>query len=364
MAAPPGSALRSRRRQSSTPAIDECVAEFIKRTVQKMSMAELMTILRAWGFLTERELQSLPTKTSKENIALEVLHLCEAKQATLNHAADLDIIYNHSNGKKRTWDVYQMTKPTDSEMNHIDVSEFKVRFKKAIHAVTKNVTIHFKDFGEAMWIRLAWGQTSMKPNQYKPTFVVYHTQTPYAFFTNLSRTFRPVLCQALLSAARYSQIQEMDLKSRCLDSLKDIVFKRFNQNLQAYHPRPLQERNYTPAIVDSRVTYENLKEKERVHHLTREAFGDGPLPKLEHASYRLETTFKGEQGIAEEIEPFRCVVKFSSPNLLESIRSLAPSGVAEAPISSLLTCIPHRARNLFKISEKKAIQPTSSQAAN
>ncbi|CAI9599586.1 unnamed protein product [Staurois parvus] len=156
----------------------------------------------------------------------------------------------------------------------------------------------------------------------------------------------------------------MDLKSRCLDSLKDIVFKRFNQNLQAYHPRPLQKRNYAPAIVDPRVTYENLKEKERIHHLTRETFGDGPLPKLEHASYRLETTFKGEPGIAEKIEPLRCVIKFSSPNLLESIRSLAPSGVAEAPISNLLTCIPHKARNMFKISDKKPVQPTSSQATN
>ncbi|XP_072278900.1 centromere protein N [Pyxicephalus adspersus] len=257
-----------------------------------------------------------------------------------------------------------MSKPTDSEMNHIDVSEFKARFKKTIHSVMKNVTIHFKDFGDGMWIRIAWGQTSMKPNQYRPTFVVYHTQTPYVFITSLLNTFRPVLCQALLSAAKYSQIQEMELKSRCLDSLKDLVFKRFTQNLHAYHPRPLQERNYSPAIVDARVTYENLKEKERIHHLTRETFGDGPLPKLENASYKLETTFKGEHGIAEKIEPFRCVVKFSSPNLLESIRSLAPSGVAEAPISSLLTCIPHRARNMFKISDKKPMQPTSSQATN
>ncbi|KAM5138582.1 centromere protein N [Mantella aurantiaca] len=363
MAAPPGSALRSRRRQG-TPTVDECVIEFIKRTVQKMPMAELMSILRAWGFLTDRELQSLPTKTSKENIALEVVRICEAKQATLNHAADLDIIYNHSSAKRRTWDVYQMSKPTDSEMNHIDVSELKARFKKAIHSVIKNVTIHFKDFGDGIWIRLAWGQTSMKPNQYRPTFVVYHTQTPYVFITSLISTFRPVLCQALLSATRYSQIQEMDLKSRCLDSLKDIVFKRFNQNLQAYHPKPLQERNYAPAIVDPRVTYENLKEKERVHHLTRETFGDGPLPKLEHASYRLETTFKGEPGIAEKIEPLRCVVKFSSPNLLESLRALAPSGVAEAPVSSLLACIPHRARNMFKISDKKPLQPASSHATN
>ncbi|KAM9302040.1 centromere protein N [Gastrophryne carolinensis] len=349
---PPGSAPRGKRRQS-TPIIDEYVAEFIKRTVQKMPLAELMTILRAWGFLSETELQSLTLK-KKENVAIDVVQLCEGKAATLSHAADLDIVYNHANTRKKTWEVYQMSKPSDSEMSHTDVSEFKSQFKKSIHSVMKNVTIHFKDFGDALWIRLAWGNTTAKPNQYKPTFVVYHTQTPYAFITSLLNTLRPVLCQALLSAARYSQIQQLELKGRCLDSLKDIVFKRFHQGLQTYHPRPLQVRNAAPAIADSRVTYENLKEKERIYHLTREAFGDGPLPKIEYASYKLDTTFKGESVGAIKIEPFRCAVKFSSPHVLQSIKSLAPTGIAEAPVSSLLTCIPHRARNHFKISDKKA----------
>ncbi|XP_063801437.1 centromere protein N isoform X2 [Pseudophryne corroboree] len=339
--------------------MDEWVAEFIKRLVQRMSAAESMNILKAWGFLTERELSALTVRHSKENLALQVLDICESRKATIRHAADLDIIYTHANTKKKTWDVYQMSMPPDPEMGLVDVSELKEKFKKTIHAAMKNVTIHFKDFGDALWIRIAWGNNYLKPNQYKPTFLVYHSQTPYAFISILPKAYRSLLCQALLCAAGYSQIQQMDLKCRCLESLKDIVFKRFNQPFQSYLSRSQQEIKVTPAVVDQRVTYENMKDKERINQLTRETFGDGSLPNLEFATYKLETSFKGESGISNAIEPFRCVVKFSSPHLLESIRSLGPAGISETPVSSLLSCIPHRARNIYKIAEKKPLPPTN-----
>jgi len=38
--------------------------------------------------------------------------------------------------------------------------------------------------------------------------------------------------------------------------------------------------------------------------------------------------------------------------------SLSP-GMADAPLSPLLTCIPHKARNYFKIREKKGFLPGS-----
>ncbi|XP_068116482.1 centromere protein N [Hyperolius riggenbachi] len=363
MAAPAGSAQYGRRRQRIPP-IDERVAELIKRTVQKIPLAEMRTILKAWGFLTDQDLQSLVQTRIKENIALHVVQLCEEKRATLNHAADLDIVYNHANATKKTWEVYEMSKPSDPEINHIEVSEFKASFQRGILSVMKNVTVHFRDVGDALWIRIAWGSAYMKPNQYKPTFIVYHTQTPYAFLTGLTKTARPILCQALLKAAGYTQIQEMELKSRCLDSLKDIVFKRFDQSLLTHHMKPPPVKSFTPAIVDSRVIYENLKEKERIHNLTCKTFGDGPLPKLEYASFKMETAFKGEPDVAGKIEPLRCFVKFSSPHLLESVKALALAGIADAPVSSLLTCIPHRARNVFKIQDKRPAQPTNSQADN
>ncbi|XP_075694772.1 centromere protein N isoform X2 [Rhinoderma darwinii] len=348
--------------ESDVSTMDECLAEFIKRMITRIPLVEVVPTLKAWGFLAETQLQSLNMRQSKDGLSMEVVCLCENNKATLDHAADLDIVYNHANSKKKMWDVYQMSVQSDPEINLADVSKFKARFQKTIRSVFRNVNIHFREFGDALWIRIAWGRDYQIPNQYKPTFVVYHTQTPYAFITNLIKSQRPVLCQGLLLASGYSQIQEMELKSRCLESLKDIVFKRFNQPFQTYQSRSLSEKSYTPTSVHPKITYENIKEKERVHHAMLQTFGDGPLPKLDYASYKLESSFKGETGIANNIEPFRCVVKFSSPHLLESIRSLAPSGLAEAPISSLLSCIPHRGRNVFKVSEKK--QSTSSQAIN
>ncbi|XP_069822115.1 centromere protein N isoform X2 [Dendropsophus ebraccatus] len=302
MAPTPGSARKARRQSISI--MDERLAEFIKRMILRMPLAEVMPTLKSWGFLAEKELESLALLRVKDSLAMEVVNLCESKKATIDHAADLDIVYTHANTKKKTWDVYQMSIQSD-EMNLVDVSKLRVQFKKSVKSVLKN---------------------------------------------------------GLLLATGYSQIQEMELKSRCLESLKSIVFKQFSQPFQSYQSRSIPEKSYTPAIVDPKVTYEDIKEKERVHHVMLETFGDGPLPKLEFASYKLETSFKGEPGIANKIEPFRCLVKFSSPHLLESIRNLAPLGLSEVPISNLLTCIPHRGRNIFKISEKK--QATSSQALN
>ncbi|XP_056382120.1 centromere protein N isoform X2 [Hyla sarda] len=350
----------SKRQSIST--MDECLAEFIKRMILRMPRVELMPTLKEWGFLTERELQSLDLIRVKDILAVEVVNICESRKASMKHAADLDIIYTHGNSKRKNWEVYQMSIQSDSEANLADVWKIKVHFKKTVQSVLKNVTIHFKEFGDALWIRIAWGRDCVNPNQYKPTFAMYHAQTPYVFVTGLAKTHRQLFYQGLLSATGYGHIQEMELKSRCLDSLKEIVFKQFSQPFQSYQSRSVPEKSFTPTIVDTKVVYENIKEKERVHHVMLESFGEGPLPKLEYAVYKLETSFKGETSIANKIEPFRCIVKFSSPHLLESFRTLAPSGLAEAPISNLLTCIPHRGRNLFKISEKK--QPSSSQAVH
>ena len=44
------------------------------------------------------------------------------------------------------------------------------------------VTVSFRDAEEnSVWIRIAWGTQYKKPNQYKPAYVVYYSQTPYAF---------------------------------------------------------------------------------------------------------------------------------------------------------------------------------------
>ncbi|NXD14618.1 CENPN protein, partial [Nothocercus nigrocapillus] len=342
--------------------MDETVAEYIRRTVLKIPRDEIKTMLQTWGFLSEAQLQTLNFHQTKDYVSQEVVQLCEDNSADIKQAAVLDIIYNHVYPNKRMWSVYQMNK-SGEETEFFDLTDFKKKFKRRLQTALKNVTINFREYEDnAIWIRIAWGTPYKKPNQYKTSYVVYHSQTPYVFISaSVIRSTLPLLCQALVVASNYHDIREMELRSHCLNSLKDIVFKRYSQTFQTYYPRPLQERNVTSENVDLRIIQENKNEKERILRVNREVFGDGPQPKLEFAQYKLETTFKSNPtlDVSDIKEPFRCLVKFSSPHLLESLKSLAPAGLADAPLSPLLTCIPQKARNYFKIRERKGFFPGS-----
>ncbi|KAJ6666078.1 hypothetical protein lerEdw1_000982 [Lerista edwardsae] len=330
-------AKRKRSGQAGAFVMDETVAEFIRRIVLRMTRLEVVQMLARWGFLPENQLQTLNVHQKKENLSQEVVQLCEENCATMKHAADLDIICD--------------------ENYYFDLADFKKKFKRSLQSVLKNITISFKEYEDnAIWIRIAWGIHYAKPNQYKPTFVVYHSQTPYVFISQSRiRCNMPLLSQALLVAASYNDINEMDLRSRCLDSLKDIVFKRYSQNFQTYHLQPLQEKNIFMEKGDPRIIQEDKNEKERIRRINQEAFGSGPQPKLEIAEYKLDTVFRSdpETGILNDKAPFRCMIKFSSPHLLEALKSLAPNGMADAPLSPLLTCITQKARNYFRIRERQ-----------
>uniref|UniRef100_A0ABI7WQH0 Centromere protein N n=1 Tax=Felis catus TaxID=9685 RepID=A0ABI7WQH0_FELCA len=318
--------------------MDETVAEFIKRTILKIPMTEMMTILKAWDFLPENQLQTVNFRQRKESLVQDLVLLCESKRASLRDAALLDIICE--------------------DVDLFDMERFKSSFEKILRRALKNVTVSFRDAEEnAVWIRIAWGTQYRKPNQYKPVYVVYYSQTPYAFtsFCHL-KSNTPLLSQALTVASNHHKIVKMDLRSRYLDSLKAIVFKQYNQKFETHNSTmPLQETLELDMHMDSRIIHENKIEKERVQRVTQETFGDYPQPRLEFAQYKLETKFRSDfhGGIlAERKEPLRCLIKFSSPHLLEALKSLAPAGIADAPLSPLLTCIPNKGMNYFKIRDK------------
>ncbi|NXP45180.1 CENPN protein, partial [Heliornis fulica] len=341
--------------------MDETVIEYIRRTVLKVPRDEIKAMLQTWGFLSEAQLQTLNFHQTKENISQDVAQLCEENSAGIKQAAVLDMIYNHIYPNKRMWSVYQMIK-TGEETEFFDITDFKKKFKRRLRSALKNVTINFREHEDnAIWIRIAWGTPYTRPNQYKTSYVVYHSQTPYVFISaSALKSNLPLLRQTLVFASNYHDIREMELRSHSLNSLKDIVFKRYIQNFQTYCERSLPKQDVAPET-DSRIIQSHKDEKERIERLNWEAFGDGPLPKLEYAQYVLETMFKSDpkMDVLDKKEPFRCLVKFSSPHLLESLKALTPAGMADAPLSPLLTCIPQKARNYFKIREKKSLFPGS-----
>ncbi|XP_068384498.1 centromere protein N isoform X4 [Eschrichtius robustus] len=280
--------------------MDETVSEFFRRTILKIPMTEMMTILKTWNVLSENQLQTVNFRQRKESLVQDLVLLCEENRASLKDAALLDIIYTQFHRHQKVWDVFQMSKGPGEDIDLFDMEQFKSSFKKILKRALKN---------------------------------------------------------ALTIASKHHQIVKMDLRSRYLDSLKAIVFKQYNQTFETHNSTtPLQERSLGLDInMDSRIIHENKIEKERVQRVTQEIFGDYPQPRLEFAQYKLETKFKSDLNggiLAEREEPLRCLVKFSSPHLLEALKSLAPAGIADAPLSPLLTCIPNKGMNYFKIRDK------------
>ncbi|XP_008063164.1 centromere protein N isoform X3 [Carlito syrichta] len=276
--------------------MDETVAEFIKRTILKIPISEMMTVLKAWNFLPENQLQTINFRQRKESVIQHLLLLCEEKCASINDAALLDIVCTQVHRHKKIWDVFRMSKEPGDDVDLFDMNQFKSSFKKVLQRALKN---------------------------------------------------------ALTIASKHHEIVKMDLRSRYLDSLKAIAFQQYNQVFEIHNSTlPLQERRLA---LDSRIIHENRVEKERVQRITQESFGDYPQPQLEFAQYKLETKFKSDVNggiLAERKEPLRCLIKFSSPHLLDALKSLAPAGIADAPLSPLLTCIPKKKMNYFKIRDK------------
>lgn len=219
----------------------ENVAEFLRRTILKIPLSEMKSILEAWDFLSEDQLQTINLKQRKDYLAQEVILLCEDKRASLDDVVLLDIVYTQFHRHQKLWNVFQMSKEPGEDVDLFDMEQFQSSFKRILQRALKNVTVSFRVYEkDSVWIRVAWGTQYSQPNQYKPTFVVYYPQTPYAFISSchLKNTV-PLLHQALKVASKHHQIVHLDLRSRHLDSLKAIVLESIIRPVKITAPQRL-----------------------------------------------------------------------------------------------------------------------------
>jgi centromere protein N len=148
------------------------------------------------------------------------------KSTQVNDVTLLDIMYTQVHWHQKLWGVFQMSKGTDKYVDLFDMEQFKSSFKKILQRALNGVTVSFRDAEDkAVWIQVDWGTQNSKPNQYKPTYVVPHPQTMYAFVSSCSlKSTVPLAGQALTIASKHHQIVKVDLRSQHLDSLKAIGF--------------------------------------------------------------------------------------------------------------------------------------------
>ncbi|KAF7699384.1 centromere protein N [Silurus meridionalis] len=331
--------------------MDEQSRAILQRILRKLPGKKTQNTLRVWGCLSAEQLQDLDFTQPKWLLLENIISKCEESRLRLKDVTKLEMVYHVENPNQGTWHAYKLAEAEDEALS-VDFTQFKEMFISHLEEVVQHVSIRMKkQEDDAVWIRIAWGDNFTKPNHLKPTYAVHYLQTPYVFILNLASKHKPFLYQALVLSTRHAAINEAHLTGRSLTALRDLLMKQYQQVFPNQN-RTLKERNISPSHPN--IDKEHAEVAERTRQMACEAFGDGAVPKLETAVYKLETRYRGGSSDApgDRDELFRGVVKFSSPNLLESLRHCVSTGMSESPVTPLLSSITQKGRNYFVIAEK------------
>ncbi|XP_053722119.1 centromere protein N [Synchiropus splendidus] len=327
----------------------DSMKRLLQRIVRRMPTQNIQAALDKWGRLTAAQMQSLDFTRTKLMLSAQLLSMCEANRLTMKHITELEMIYVMDNPNQRMWHVYQLVDPSDGAQA-VELIQFRVQLKDHLSELEGQVSLKIKkQTDDAVWIRISWKGS----NDSQPTYVVHYLQTPYFFVTGLRSKQKPLLFQAVVHATKHCAVKDANLSGLNFAALRDLLMRQYQQFPSRY-PTQLPEDNQT--IPDARIEREQSQSKAYRHHLACEAFGNGELPQLQSAVYKLRTKFRdnSNKAMSQREEPFRCVVKFSSANLLESLRHCVSSGIASTPVTPLLSSVPLRGRNHFVVTENTA----------
>lgn len=325
--------------------------QLLRRLIRRIPAQALPSTLAKWGRLTAAQRESIDFTQPKWTLAEKLLDICEENGWTVKHITELEMTYIIDNPNQGMWYALQLMGPEDDAQS-VELTQFKEQFKSHLTELMKPVSLKIKKHtDEAVWIRIAWGENFSRPNHLKPTYVVHHLQTPYVFVTSLNSKQKPPLFQALVLSTRHQNIKDANLSGRNLTAIRAMLMRQYQQVFPSNHPSPLsgKSRKYSNPNIEN----EQAELAEKRLHLACEAFGGGTLPQLQSATYNLETKFKDptNKTMTEREEPLRCLVKFTSTNLLESFRQCASSGIASTPVTPLLSSIVLKGRNHFVITD-------------
>ncbi|XP_062860550.1 centromere protein N [Trichomycterus rosablanca] len=323
----------------------------LQRIIKKIPMKKIQSVLSSWERLSDEQLHSLDYTQPKWLFLENLISTCEEGRVSLKDVTKLEMVYHIDNPNQGTWHACQLLEADDDAFS-VDFTQFKELFMAHLEEVVRHISVRMKKLDDgAVWIRIAWGDNFTKPNHLKPTYVVHYLQTPYIFILNLMPKHKPFLHQALVLSTRHVSIKEAHLSARSLTAMRDLLMRQYQQ-VFPNQERTLRERNAPPSHPN--INKEHAEYTDRRHQMACEAFGDGMLPKLETAVYKLETRYRGTSNntLSDKDDLFKGMVKFSSTNLLESLRHCVSAGMAEGPVTPLLSSITQKGRNYFVITDK------------
>ncbi|XP_070576025.1 centromere protein N-A-like isoform X1 [Ptychodera flava] len=351
------------------------IISLLRRVLGRFRKDDFVNILQEWKFIDIDDVDVNLKKSAKIDIVYNICEKCRNKSIKVDDVAQLDLIYNqkHSNSKK--WTVYKLSRAQDVTYDQVTVEPATFQDKLQQHlSLYFRHDLHTRTKDDELWLRICLHDGSAA--QFMPSNVVYmvlHLRSSYIISSNIKVTHKDYILQALLTSLEYTEVKELKLSGKNLSSLTDMVlfqqsqgaFSQYRYNQADQNPltsgRKVKRKESPPDVTDKRVFNENNAEKRARLSKTEETFGNNPQPVLEKLTYQLETRFHGDQHmprIADNTAIIHCTVRFEGKNVLEGIKQLGPSGLANLPLPSHLANAHSFARNSIVLAEKSQHRST------
>ncbi|XP_022107534.1 centromere protein N-like [Acanthaster planci] len=351
----------------------------LRKVLGRFRRDEFVRNLKDWSFISSDSLREVETvvaqsKSSRKALVERVVQLTKVKKLTTHAVAQLDLIYqqNHPNNKK--WSVFQLSKQQEYREKHVVTSPdaFQEQLGKQLSFYFKN-DLCLRTKGDAWWVRLGIqeGSQSQRLSPSNVVYMVHHPHSQYIILSSIRVSHKDFVMQALLNSLHCSEIREIQLTGRDLDSLASLAlhsnsqgwFSQFRLGQVDHNPlskAPSRKRKASTDVSDSDIVFENQADKEQREQQILHAFGSNEQPKLQKIEYRLETRFRGSEfapAMALRKEPFHCKVKFEGSSVLEGIKELGKVGLTSLPLPHHLGNVHSLAKNHFVLADKKRVRP-------
>ncbi|XP_038069493.1 centromere protein N-A-like [Patiria miniata] len=350
----------------------------LRKVLGRFKRDEFVKHLREWGSIPSGCLKEVETvvaeKSTRKALVERIVQLSNIKHLTTLDVAQLDLIYHQNHPNNRKWSVFQLTKQPEQNEKHVVTSPdaFRERLGKQLSFYFKN-DLCLRTRGDAWWLRLGIqeGSQAQRLSPGNVVYMVHHPHSQYLIMSSIKVSHKDFVMQALLNSLHCSEIREIQLTGRDLDSLAALAlhsnsqgwFSQFRLGQVDSNPLskgPSRKRKASSDVPDTDVVFENQKDKDHREQQILHAFGSNRQPKLQKIEYKLETRFRGFEfapAMSLHKEPFHCRVKFEGSSVLEGIKELGRAGLTALPLPHHLANVHSLAKNHFVLADKKRTRP-------
>ncbi len=326
--------------------------EEINKTLNKLQKSEFPRLREDFQLLNGIE---LPDKGTKAEI---VSHLSsKLKRANKLQRQKLALLVTSYVSKRMTWEVYQIGEVEDTlEPRFGNAREFQTLLERELIAYFP-VDICVMTIEEAYWISVVVNETRRnKSDGSTPAYFVYYPQSHFLVASQLRAANARFIIQGFLNVMDCCEAMLMNLKGHCVSSLAQLAS---NEYAKKHSEQPLKifkgkKRPPPDEDLDCQII-PNDAELAKNEALDRK-FGNEIQPILEKVDYKIETQFKGVAHapmMASRQELFQCRVTFHGKNIIEGIRELGKTGLAEMPMPKHMGSLSTLGRSTVVLRDRK-----------